>query len=432
MTFIVLILIGTQSLLAQGMPQGKNMTEQATRKYEIFLDDHDGNDGQEKVEALNDKIGEQKQHERALGAILIATFAPNLITKTATATTNVLNLLVESMKGEQKDWLQASQQQCRFSYPLKQESKKDDFYCLPSTKGALDPENIKFKGFGCRNYLECVNKNNRGREVFRVYCSLRTDSTGVAEIVNHSKFLVEIDTLMFDPFYCSLPYDSVTKDRSMTFDFNKRKDLAFNLNVKIYSSWINEAIMITKDQLLGEFNITANISKDKLNADSIFVYSKNNNPEMLNDGTVSLSGDCFLVPRSYTGTPDGTTAARAWGTGEYRVEMTVTETCQMVNDYYYKKDGATAQQGNWDKDVWQSEWNDIKDARKTTSLTRNIGRTIVSTYKGSSGWCEIFAEPAITVISTNVTTDLNGFLGLESTTATGSADAAAAEMMMMQ
>lgn len=50
---------------------------------------------------------------------------------------------------------------------------------------------------------------------------------------------------------------------------------------------------------------------------------------------ISVTGDCFLVPRSFTGTPDGTTAGRAWGgTGEYRVEMTVTETCQMDNSYY--------------------------------------------------------------------------------------------------
>ena len=416
LTFIAFMFISIMNMAAQGgakeQSEGEKKVEVKT-KYEIFLSDYGVADETE-VRGLTDKVGEEQGKKRNLLTGLLGIYSPGLISKTTTATTNVINLFIESMKGQRKNWLQAAQQQCTFTKSLAQQTKKDDFYCLPSTKGALDPSNIKFKGFGCRNYVECVNDSTSGREVFRVFCKLRTDTEGISSIVNHSKFLVELDTLMFDPFYCDLPYDTITKGRIMPFDFAKRKDLTFKLNVKLYSSWINEAIMVTTDQLLGEFNVTARINKENLNGDSIFVYSGAKDSLLLKEGIVSVTGDCFLVPRSFTGTPDGTTAGRAWGTGEYRVEMTVTETCQMDESFYRKKQ-EDGKEGDWKKDEWGPEWETIKKERKTADLLKNIGSTVVSTFKGSNGWVEVFTEPAITTISTSETTLLNKFLHVETT-----------------
>lgn len=419
LTVIVLFLLGVTNIFAQGpaKEQAGGKQVNTSPKYEIFLSEYGANEEAE-VKDLTDTLGVERGQQRSLLTALLSKYAPGLVSKTATATTSTINLLIESMKGQRKNWLQAAQQQCTFTKSLAQQVKKDDFYCLPSTKGALDPSNIKFKGFGCRSYKECTDDSLRGkgREEFRVYCKLRTDSMGIASIVNHSKFLVEIDTLMFDPFYCMLPYDSITRGQIMPFDFDKRKDLTFQLNVKVYSSWINEAIMVTTDQLLGEFCIKADIKKENLYKDSIFVYSGARDSLLLKNRIVSVTGDCFLVPRSFTGTPDGTTASRAWGTGEYRVEMTVTETCQVDNSYY-QKDGGNDKQ-NWDSDMWRPEWETIKDGRKTAKLMKSIGNTIVSTYRGTDGWLQVFTEPIITTISEDEISFLNEFLGVETTTAT--------------
>ena len=422
LTVIAFMFIGMVGVAAQdsakGQSEGKKNVNVMT-KYEIFLSEYGVTDETE-VRGLTNKVGTEQDKKRSLLTGLLGIYAPGLVTKTTTATTNVVNLLVESMKGQRKNWLQAAQQQCTFTKSLAQQMKKDDFYCTPSIKGALDPSNIKFKGFGCRNYVECVDDSTKGREIFRVYCRLRTDSIGIAAIVNHSKFLVELDTLMFDPYHCSLPYDTVTKGRIMPFDFAKRKDLTFQLNVKVYSSWINEAIMVTTDQLLGEFNITALINEEHLDGDTVFVYSRAKDAQLLKDGIVSVTGDCFLVPRSFTGTLDGSTAGRAWGTGEYRVEMTVTESC-LMDESFYKEKAADGKEGDWDRDKWRDEWKTIKSKRNTADLLKNIGSTVVSTYKGSNGWAEVFTEPAISTLSDSQTTLLNKFLKIEEETSTAAA-----------
>ena len=417
LTIFVLTLLGVSGAFQDAaMAQDKDKQVAVTTKYDIYLSEY--TDSAE-VRANNNKVRQASGQQRSLWSALLSIYAPGLVSQTTSATTSVIGLLIESMKGERKDWLQAAQQQCTFTKSLAQMEKKDDFYCLPSTNGALDPSNIKFKGFGCRCYKECTDDSLRGQgvEEFRVYCKLRTDDEGIANIVNHSKFLVEIDTLMFDPFHCMLPYDTITRSQIMPFDFDKRKDLTFQLNVKFYSSWINEAIMVTTDQLLGEFCVKASIKKENLNQDSIFVYSAASDSLLLKEGVVEVSGDCFLVPRSFTGTPDGTTAGRAWGTGQYRVEMTVTETCQIDNKKYYKDD-AQGDSEDWDKNKWNPEWQTIKKKRNASNLLKDIGNTVVSTFRGTDGWVQMLTEPVITTISESEADVLNGFLGVESTSST--------------
>ena len=427
LTIIALMLLGVSGMFAQDADKGKDKGKDVdvTPKYQIYLSDYPKDSPEGK--ALTDSVASEGKKRGFLSAIL-SMYAPGFVSKTSTATTSVMNLLIESLKGGKKKWLQAAQSQCKFTKNLAQQVKKDDFYCLPSTIGPLDPSNIKFKGFACRGYKECNDSlyQGQGKEEFRVYCKLRTDTTGISSIVNYSKFLVEIDTLMFNPFYCMLPYDTITKGQIMPFDFAKRKDLTFQLNVKVYSSWINEAMMVTLDQLLGEFNIQANIDEKNLNKDSIFVYSCRNDPDsLLKRGKVSIDGNCFLVPRSYTGTTNGTTATRAWGTGEYRVEMTVTETCQMDNKGYRKDDseddlGETnkdekSDKLDWARKKWRPEWKDIKEKRNTANLMKNIGNTIVSSFKDTNGWVETFTEPFISTISESELDFLTDFLGVGST-----------------
>ena len=260
----------------------------------------------------------------------------------------------------------------------------------------MDPENLKFNGFGCKSFIELKDEPGEGIDVFYVYCKMRRDpDVGIKHIVNHSKFMVELDTLYFNPRFCNLPNDSTGSVESR-FDFEKRKDLTFQIKVRIYSSWMNQATMILQDQQLGEFTITARIDKSKLNSDGLFVYDKND-PDFKK--LVSVEGDCFIVPRSFTGTTDATNYRPAWGTGQYRVDMDVTETCKIIDEYYYKPENKTngPDKHKWDKSKWKPEWEDMKARRKNTEEEKNAWECIVDAYRGT-GWIATLTEPMTTVI----------------------------------
>ena len=223
-------------------------------------------------------------------------FGTAFVQKTQNASSNLLsvgaNYIIEAMKGDSKKWYNAAKSHCTLSRKLKSESTIKDFYSAPSSLGAMDPQNIQFKGFGCHHYLEEVGNANHGEEVFYVFCSMLRDSAGISSIVNHSKFMVEVDSLMFNPKYCGLPNDSL--ETITPFDFSKRKNLTLTIKARIYSSWINEAILVTNDQQLGEFTITARIDPTVLNGDSVFVYKKND-PRF--QKLVNVTGDCFIIYR---------------------------------------------------------------------------------------------------------------------------------------
>lgn len=76
---------------------------------------------------------------------------------------------------------------------------------------------------------------------------------------------------------------------------------------------------------------------------------------------VSVTGECFIVPRSFIGNykegDEGTPSITPlWGTGQYRVDMQISESCQM-NSQYYTSD-----------DRWKEEWKKIKRRRRSPSV----------------------------------------------------------------
>lgn len=366
--------------------------------------------------------------EKSAFLLSLATgFGSALVQKTQNATSNLLSVgvsyLAEAMKDESKKWYNTAMSHCTLSRKLKSDTDIKDFYSAPSSLGAMDPQNIQFKGFGCHHYLEESTNANRGEEVFYIFCSMRRDSVGINSIVNHSKFLVEVDSLLFKPKYCGLPNDSL--EVITPFDFSKRKDLTLSITARIFSSWINEAIMVTSDQKLGEFNITARIDPSVL-TDSVFIYKKGD-PRF--DNLVSVSGDCFIVPRSFTGTSDGNTYSSTWGTGQYRLEMDVTESCRIQDKYYYKdkynsEEIDIRESGNgrrisyanipehkkFDKAKWQVEWTPLKKRQRKASFWQTAWKSIVTAYKGT-GWVQTFTDPVTNTILDYQGKELNNWLG---------------------
>jgi hypothetical protein len=393
---------------------GKGQPKMAQRKFQIIVENERNAN---KVRENNNKLAalqESSQGEAQrglLGTLLWQGFTSAFKQKSVNVSSNLvslgMNYVTEALKSEREKWYQCAQAHCYYSQSLSAETKIDDFYALPSTKGAMDPENLKFEGFGCKNYIEVMgnSKEKEGVGVFYIFCKIRRDSIGLRHIVNHSKFMVEIDSLVFNPKYCNLPNDS-TGSANSRFSFEKRDNLNLELKVRFYSSWMNQAIMIANDQLLGEFTVSVDVDKNKLNRDSIFVYDKND-PDYKD--LISIDGDCYIVPRSYTGTTDGVSYQPSWGTGQYRIEMEVSERCSIVDSYYQIREtgkgeavafaDATPGKKKWDKAKWKVEWQAMKSRRKSDSLLKNVWKCLVSAYKGT-GWMATLTDPATTALYT--------------------------------
>jgi len=422
MTTMLVLLAMASTMVAQqpvaGASRGQE-TRTAQRKYQILV----ANEGKARdLMDYNNQVRSMQEASRdeakrgLLLDLLWTGYTSAFTQKTVNASSNLVSLgvnyLVTAIKGEREKWYNTAQQHCHYSRVLSAESTIDDFYAMPSTKGSMDPENLKFQGFGCRNFIELSDTPGEGVDVFYVYCKMRRDEEGLRHIINHSKFIVELDTLAFTPKYCNLPNDS-TGSAESRFDFAKRKNLTFTLKVRIFSSWINQATMITQDQQLGEFTVTARIDPKKLDSNGTFVYNRSD-PDF--EKLVSVEGDCFIVPRSFTGTTDAANYRPSWGTGQYRVEMEVSEDCNIVDEYYLVREAgngeavafadATPGKKKWDKAKWKTEWNALKARRKGNSVWDNAWGCIINAYKGS-GWVATLTDPMATSLYKFETTKLN-------------------------
>ncbi len=375
--------------------------------------------------------------------------------KLTSAATGIIDLgisfLYNKIANHRNDWMQAVQKECSYTKNLSMQTDIVDFYKKPSKNGAMDPEGIVFSGFGCRQSIDVNESNNAtSHAVFYIHCKLRTDSLGIARIVNHSKFEVEVDSIYFDPYNCNLPNDSTTDlEKRILFDFAKRKDLTLSLTATITSSWMNEAIQIYQDVKLGEFKVTAKIDQEDL-VNNVFTYNSEHDKNSRKAKKISVTGESFLVPRSYVGTPDGITFENTWGTGQYKIEMQVNETCSINQDYYLDRSvqggkqggpiveqsmlqqqdqpsdvqlsgvgqggSAMSQQGaplgsakqakqKWN-DKWKEEWKIISKRKNQSSFWKDAKDAVVTEWDGKQ-WLTTIIEPISTAI-TNINTEVIG------------------------
>lgn len=315
-----------------------------------------------------------------------------------------INAIINATKSKQPEWEKAVRGESTFVRRLPMQMEILDFYRHPSINGPLDPTDMNFNGFGCRQVIEYTDNNGNVREdeVFYVSCRVKTGDDGKARMLNHSKFEVEVDTLRFNYLLCDLPNDSLgmNTDSRIGFSFDKRSDLKFIVNATITSSWINQALIVFNDQPLGTFDIVASIDPRFIDDDGVFRYYARRDKD--SGKRVKVTGDCFLVPRSYVGSPDMQTVRDSWGTGQYKVEMRISETCR-INSSYYMSDG------KWDSSKWKPEWNKIKSRRRSISPWRRI-LGVVSAQYADSKWVTVLAEPAKTAFIQYETERINCLL----------------------
>ncbi len=227
-------------------------------------------------------------------------------------------------------------------------------------------------------------------------------------IVNHGKFLVQLDTVLINTRWFDLPNDSIIKDTDEDF-FLRHKDLSVRLNAKFFSSWFNEAIMLQDEQELGEFVTTIPVDASFCR-DGIFSYVRGR--DSIEPGNVA--GECFIVPRSYCGIALLAGEEQpTWGTGQYRIEMTLREDCQLNQAYYLDSIvpidpigpiGPIISMANipepklFDKAKWMTEWTQMQAIHKDKNKSpwRNywtgLWREVVSVVQGAH-WITTYTEP---------------------------------------
>lgn len=472
--FITAFMIGTMSCWAQlkgGNPTSPNERKEhairpsgqsisdnvisGNRAYEIIVTRVETED---EVKTRNSAIRGlmQEQNSRgffdtALGAALKTGYgslatqkAVNLTSNLVDYTVSFISTAVKNHKERFNNWYKTAKSYRQFTKTLSQQQTTGDFYAAPSNNGAFDPENIMFDGIGCSSYFSSKmsdGKMSKHDEYCYIFCKLRTDSVGMKSIVNHSKFLLEVDSIYFRPNLCDVP-SNVSRRVSRDADFfEKQKDLNVTLKAKIYSSWFNEAITLQRDQLLGSFDITIKIDESDCkttdDGERVFTYSKTNPNDTIKLSSISISGESFIVPRSFSMDANNNSSNPIWGTGEYRVDLTLSEKCDLNNEYYFAdeyKGSNNNHIGNgravafaslpgekyYDKKIWQSEWVEMKKLKsampngndKTDTFLSGAWSTVVSTMKGSS-WTTTFLSPLMTAVTTEEAKEINKFLGLD-------------------
>lgn len=333
-----------------------------------------------------------------------------------------VSYIVEAARDKRPDWEKATMGECVFVKHLPMQTEVLDFYAEPSTIGAMDPTNMQFSGFGCRQYITLTDEDGKPHEeeVFYLSCSLRQDPYGMARMLNHSKFEIVVDELRFNPYLCNLPNDSLSVDPStrIGFDFEKRKDLEFKVVATVKSSWMNEAIQVVNDEPLGRFIITARIDPTKMDG-NVFRYKRGEDEE---GKVVTAIGDSFLVPRSYVGFTDLDTPIPTWGTGQYKVEMDISETCK-INDEYYTE--MVKGKRKWKKEVWKEEWDIMKKRPKRSPMQASFVDKLFPSYAGNQ-WITTIIEPTSTVLLKHEGTFVNDAAAKFATKAGGSATATSA------
>jgi hypothetical protein len=375
----------TLSIKGQSKEMPQSHTSEGQRVYKLIV--REGDNKEEFSRAI-----QQASSNRGLLGDIVSIYRSTFVGQITSASKNLIesgaNLITGLANDNRPKWETAIRKELSFSRTLPMQQEILDFYKSPSSRGPLDPSDMLFSGFGCRQSIQFVKDSTlQEKEVFYLSCKIRTDSIGRMRILNHSKFEVIVDTLRFNPSLCDLPNDSLgmNTENRIGFSFDSRKNLKFNIKAIISSSWINQAMQVFTDQKLGEFNISAEIDPKELNTANNFVYYGS---EADSSKIVKVTGDCFLIPRSYVGNSNG--MDDMWGTGQYKVEIQVAESCQIKEDYYINN-------GKWQKNKWEPEWKMIKKRKPSRSTVGQIIDIIGTEYKDNK-WITTITEPAKTVI----------------------------------
>lgn len=366
---------------------------EAQRKYMLMVQEND----KEAINRFNSRLDGSSDRGVISDIVNIyrSTFSNNIVSMSSDLIEVGIRAITEVVKSKRPKWEESIKKESEFVKILPAHTEILDFYKAPSTRGPLDPRDILFSGFGCRQYLEYVDETGETRceEVFYLRCKIDDSELGIARMLNHSKFEMYVDSLSFNPRLCDLPNDSlgVNAATRIGFSFDKRKDLKFRIHATVKSSWINQAMMVFDNIVLGEFDITAEIDPQHLNEKGIFVYSRN--ADKSSDKKVRITGESFIVPRSYVGTTDVVNVVDTWGTGQYKIDMQVTESCKIKPEYYQNE------KGRWVRSKWREEWKLLQ--KRSNLVAKGVWNDflkVIGVKYTNGAWVTTLVDPMKTYI----------------------------------
>lgn len=262
---------------------------------------------------------------------------------------NAIASLVTRNSRLKQEWEDMVQAENVYKTTLGTVSEVNDFYDNISFDGAMDPAGMRFDGIGC------LRKEGQDT-VFYISCHI--DRSKIDRIINHSKFELALDTLIISPMHSNLPNSPL----DLPFSFAERQNFTLSMDMTLTSSWMNEIVMLQKDQVLGEFNITIPVDPSMLDNDGFLRYVRKKNEAP----AYKVVGESFIIPRSYMGYrgEDGR-YKNSWGTGEYKLSIALKETCEVTDAYRenWKKDRKRRKKMQPKEDFIDATWQMISNQR---------------------------------------------------------------------
>lgn len=262
---------------------------------------------------------------------------------------NAIGALLTRNSRLKEEWEETVKQENVYQTQISTVSEVNDFYKQTSFDGAMDPKGMRFDGIGC------LRKENKDT-VFYISCHI--DRSKINRIINHSKFELVLDTLIISPTHSNLPNSSL----DIPFSFEERKNFTLSMNIKLLSSWMNEIVQLQKNQELGEFSINIPVDQSVLDIKGYLHYVRNANDAP----AYKVLGESFIVPRSYMGYRDeNDNYKNSWGTGEYKLDITLKETCDVTDQYRskWKEDRKRRKEMQPKEKFFASSWQTISNQR---------------------------------------------------------------------
>ena len=373
--YLFLVLCTVSSIYAQ--PKGKP-GKQIQNDWEVKVNTMDVHRRQ-KITELVEEMQERGGATRGLVSDLLNITKTNTVSTTIDVVSTKIFDWANYRKTRKDEWRKMIDRECFYADSLTYIEGLHDFYSETSRHDALDPSNMNFNGISVRGIHD-------GQEF--MYLSCHIDTTRFEHIFRHSKFYLVVDSIVFNPYECHLPnleangiMNTSETERNNRFSFDERDNLTFGMELSVFSSWINQAVMLQQDVPLGSFKLNVRIPSGV----DTYTYSRaqilanrqwmKRDPSLRLDTTlVQMEGECFVVPRSYMPIRG---EEPMWGTGEYNIKVKFQERCQFV-----RNPDRNEKERNWHTDYKQLRKLQKRDQgllESVSSLWKQNGNTMVKT-----------------------------------------------------
>lgn len=320
------------------------------------------------------------------GAASVRGIASGYVTSVIDLGVNAIGALVTRRSRQKEEWEETVKQENTYQTQISTVSEINDFYSTTSYDGAMDPKGMRFDGIGCL-------RKEGNDTVFFISCHI--DRSKLYRIINHSKFELVLDTLIISPSRSNLPNSKL----DLPFSWEERKNFNLSLDITLTSSWMSYVVQLHKDQELGSFSINIPVNQSMLDADGYLRYVRQANATP----RYKVVGESFIVPRSYMGYRDENNTYRdSYGTGEYKLSITLKETCDVTDAY---------------REDWKADRKRRNELQKQREKKGNFFATTWKTVS-SQQWDELSKSWIITTLQAPaaiITSDVIDRLGLEST-----------------